>query len=305
MGYPLVFCSTLFFAMSNLYFMKGLRMRGLHEDKLVGVLISILINNLINLVVLGIFFIFHSFPKINTLSIFYFVMGGVFNSYVGRYLLFSCFENIGASRAGSLKISAPLFTVLIGILFLREQLSLQSFAGIGSILIGIYFLSQEPHSTSIMDRCQEESKDKKHLKGIISGILSGLFIGLGNIFRKLGVIYYPEPIVGVSIGSFAALMVVSVVLIVKNKTALLRSHVDRGLNAGFIMGGVSTNLALYSLFYALRYIPVSLANSIQASEPLFVILLSLLFFKEEENINRKVIISACAVILGSVLIVTA
>ena len=306
MGYWLVLLSTLLFAASNLFFLKGLNTNKISVDKYVGLFISILINNVTNIGIVGVIFIVGTAPIPNLSGIFFSAMGGLFTSFLGRYVLFSCIEKIGASMAGTLKITAPLFAVLIGVFFLKEQITLQAYFGITSILIGVYLISCG--SSKVIDNQCEEKAERLFqkdvlLKGVILGILSGLLFGVGNVFRKLGVTYYPYPILSVSIGSFTALIAVSFLLALQKKVPRLSSFFSSGLKSGYVSGGICTSLALYSLFYALRIMPVSLANSMQATEPLFIIVLAFLFFKNSEVITRKVILCSAIIIFGTILII--
>ena len=306
MGYVLALSSAFFFALSNLCFRRGLKNQGAGTDKQVGLLISILINNLANLFALGLLFLLKPLPSIDTRGIKFFAAAGILASFSGRFLLFSSIERIGAARATSLKITAPLFALVTGIIFLQEIPNIPSITGMGAILTGVFFVSREAQKN--LGRQDDSSNsvhfNTKHISvGLFLGILAGLSFGAGNVLRKMGVMHYSEPVVGVAIGSFAALIIVILHLIKEKKVPSLSSLFRKDLMGTFIPGGFMTSLALYFFFYSLQHIPVAVANSIELTEPMFIFLISYFFLQNEEVITLKVVLSYVTIMVGVIVIV--
>jgi drug/metabolite transporter (DMT)-like permease len=62
--------------------------------------VAILVNNIFNVLVLAVFFLFGTvYPPINLPALIFFAAGGFLTSFLGRVLLFSSIEYIGPSRA--------------------------------------------------------------------------------------------------------------------------------------------------------------------------------------------------------------
>ena len=101
------------------------------------------------------------------------------------------------------------------------------------------------------------------------GLLASLFLALGNLFRKLGVSAIPSSSVGVFVGSLSALSVLSVFLLITGPGILRQAlrHLDRD----YAVSGLSTSVALYFLFTSLQMIPLSIANSLTAAEPVYAV----------------------------------
>ncbi|MGE5607424.1 MAG: EamA family transporter [Bacteroidota bacterium] len=182
---------------------------------------------------------------------FYNVIASFLNSFAGRWALFVSISCIGASRAGILKIVTPLFAILGGLFLLRETISLQSWLGIMVVLAGIVCISVEttenedrlavdgPEATPARPNCSanntgsEVKKNTLPQKGIVLGLLASLFFAGGNVCRKLGVSYIPNPLLGVSVGSLVALLSAITLQLVRGKGAEL-TYALKNINVSYI-----------------------------------------------------------------------
>ena len=68
------------------------------------------------------------------------------------------------------------------------------------------------------------------------------------------------------------------------------------------MSGLSTSVALYFLFTSLQMIPLSIANSLTAAEPLFTLLLGRLLLGRQEKPTPALVAGALSTVLGAVLL---
>jgi drug/metabolite transporter (DMT)-like permease len=302
-GELLAVLAAAFFGFSSISIRRG-QMQG-NYDKLSGLFVSILTNNLINIMVLTVMLLLRfKFPPLNYQIIFLFAAGGMLTSFLGRALLFGSIEHIGPSRAGSLKIIAPVFTLLLGVFFLKEKLTLLALFGITLALTGAYLCSCE--QTEITDTKQEDHPAKKpglYRVGIMFALFSGLSFGSGNIFRKIAITSYGEPIIGVAIGSLMALLATLIYFAWKKRLHEIIPEVPSMLRGGgYFWSGIASSLALYTMFTALVFSPVSIVNSIQSTEPLFTILASYLLLKNSEVLSKRLVLSSTVLILGVVLI---
>ena len=176
-----------------------------------------------NIVAFTVLAILSLLPVFNLWGIFYFALAGVFTSFAGRFFLFASIERIGASRAGLFKISAPMFTIFLGIAILGEQLSTIDYVGSAIVLGGLYLLSASsdyskplPPPVGIVPYAKPQSNPFVLDLGIIYGVLSGLSLSIGHVFRKLGLLHIESPIVGVSVGSLVSLLCVTAYLLIKD-----------------------------------------------------------------------------------------
>ncbi|UMZ72497.1 EamA family transporter [Natranaerofaba carboxydovora] len=216
MGEFLAIIAAFLFAVSNIFANQG--MIKSDYSRYEGLFVSVVVNNILNLAILPFYILFMSVPSYNFHGIMAYIIAGFLTSFLGRYLLFECIERIKASRATVLKITAPVFTVILGVTVLNENLSPFELLGIAVVLIGVLVVSQDTQRFMNKNKSSEQNdnnKEKVKLNsvnyskakiGIILGILAGLSLGSGNVFRKLGTDFYGSPFLGVVIGSAVSLI---------------------------------------------------------------------------------------------------
>ncbi len=305
MGEFLSLVAAFFFGSSNVFVRQG----GLAQDltKYQGLMLTLLVNNAINLLLFPIFYFFLSPVSINLQGILYLIGSGFCTSFAGRILLYESIERIGASRATTVKITAPAFTVILGLFVLHEAVSSMALLGIFIVLMGILAVSRE--TEGMLSNGNVQQSDQAALKkGLIIGLLAGLSFGTGNVFRKLGVGFFPYPLLAVAISSFfslAFLLIFSAFFSQKVdiKTICCRKIFNTKSTMPYIHSGIMTSLALYTVFSALHFSPVTIVNSIAASESLATIFISSLIIRKSEMLNFKLVVSSIIVVLGIVLII--
>lgn len=300
MGEGLSLLSAAFIALYGILAKKGMSW----GDKELGALITLVVNNIFNLVILLLNNQWGTFALLPWEAVAFFCGAGLFTSYVGRLLFFNSIERIGPSRAGTIKVSTPIYTVLIGIFIMGETLSKLDLFGILLTLGGLFFVSYNPIPNGQTVLTMQKTKiETKILLGVTFGLLAGLSFSTGNIFRKMGMNIINAPVEGTAIGALIALLVSGIYLAGKGK--LNRGELGRILPGMkyFIAGGVLNSVALIALFYSLHYIPVSLSNVISSVEPIFLVAFSYLFLRKQEDLNLRLITGALCSVIGVILIV--
>ena len=74
-------------------------------------------------------------------AVVWFVLVGILGPCIGRVFNFIGVARLGAARATPLVNSAPLFTTLLAVVFLHEQITLRIFLGMLSVVAGVAFLT--------------------------------------------------------------------------------------------------------------------------------------------------------------------
>jgi transporter family protein len=90
----------------------------------------------------------------------WFAAVGVTGPCLGRLFNYMSVERLGAARATPLINSAPLFTTLLALVFLREYITVKIFLGILCIVGGIVVLTGQPRGKTRLVAVQPESLDK-------------------------------------------------------------------------------------------------------------------------------------------------
>lgn len=259
-----------------------------------GLYCSILVNTVINLAIFLVMLPAMKLPAVTAKGLLYLFLGGVFNSLIGRGMLFYIVSLLGASRAGVIKASTPMFALLCGIVLLHETIAPVKWIGIAAVLFGVLLIALEG------SRKSSEGWGKSSLKGVLVGLLGSLFLAMGNMFRKLGVSAIPQSAFGAFIGSISAFLVLTVYFLLSDPNMVPRTL--RRVDRDYALSGLSTSIALNFLFASLKLIPLSIANSLTAVEPLSTLVLSRIFLGKQEKLTVPLVLGAASTILGAVVL---
>jgi len=300
----------LFFSSGNLMARQGMK----KMNRTSGLLVTLLGNNLLNLLAVGILSAFSLLPGWNWVGIMYFAIAGALTSFVGRFFLFASMERIGAPRAALLKTSAPIFTVFFGTSLLGERLSMLDYVGSAVVLASLYLLSASPGElgqavappVGIVASVRQE-KPWKVEAGLVSGLLAGLFLSVGHIFRKLGVMHLASPVAGVAVGGLASLLCFIIYFGLKQGRSFIlwplgESFRLRDTCRGYLFCGALTSLAQFLFMFSLIHTSVAIASILASTENLFNLLLIAVFFRDDEPLTRRLVF-LCLLALSGVMLI--
>jgi len=279
-------------------------------DPMVGLFITIFVNNVINVFAMIIrYFILEPFP-INSAGFIFLVFAGVTNSFIGRGLLFVSVSMLGAARAGLTKATVPVFVLLGGVFILGERLGPWNWAGICIVLLGLFLMSFDTVYRDSKKQAQTNNDLKKRddrlffIKGIAFGLGAAFFMGTGNIFRKAGVILIPDTIFTVFLGSISALIACVITLLIQRKGRAMLLAI-KNIEFNYAMSGACASGALYTLVYALRLIPVSIANPISSTETLFTIFFVWIMKEgKKEKLGIQTFFFGVIMVIGTIILIT-
>lgn len=252
-------------------------------DTELGFIVAIITN-----VVLGaIFVLFRLFLDASRvgfdgLSFSAFVMAGVLNSYLGRFLLLNAVAKMGATRASAFVSTSPVFAAIFGWIFLDELMGLDRSFAIGMTLIGLVLLNYQRSGTE-----QSRNSAAPSVRAmLLLGLASSAAYGAGTAFRGVGVRLWSEPMIGTLIGALVGFFLQALVSARKRRELLPRLRLaDRtGLILYFCVGITGITAQALSIV-AMQYIPVAEVALITASTPLLVLPASLIFFPKRETVT--------------------
>jgi drug/metabolite transporter (DMT)-like permease len=290
MGEAIAFLSLLMFSFNVII----TKLAGSRLDVNVGFLISISVNVLFSGLLLGIFWLINGMPSgFHWFGFCMFVISGVFASYLGRSIYFTTIIRLGPSKASVFAVSSPLFTALIAWIFLGESLSAPEFAAVFIILLGLFLISYIPQ-TSV----KRVSMSGYFQPGVHLALFGSIAYALGNITRGMGIQDWNEPVLGGFLGAVAGL----ILQLLLNKQArklfsFLRGADPKGVRL-YAIGGILTISAQIAQIAAMHYMPISIATLITMSQPLLVIPLSYMLFKNQDGMNVRIVSGSLLVLLG-------
>ena len=217
-----------------------------------------------------------------------FVLIGLFRPFLSSNLSIAGTLYLGPTISSTLSSTAPFFGLLFGVLILGEALSLGTIAGTAAIVGGVALLARRGGASAATGW---------PLWALLLPIGAAVIRVTAHLLAKVGMETVPSPyfvgLVGYTISSVIAL------INNRRRRTPLRG-VMRERDAGwFLVTGVFYGAAVLTLNFALQAGELSVVAPVVSSEPIFVLILGLLFFRERQ-IDARVVSAVVLVVIGVV-----
>lgn len=301
MGVLFALLSSLVFATNNVIIKKG--SRGSKSNN--GFLITVLMN----VIILAIIFFSVLIIKLDTFQITwraipFFVLAGLCTTGLGRMTLYSSIQRIGPSQASAVRNTTPVFTAIFAIFILQEHIAY--IPGIGMVLLiggmmisGYSFFRAQSKNIST----EESQVNEKHQQwiGYALALFSAVVFGVGQGFRKQGLLIMDDAFFGAWLGSLTSLLFIIFIQITRGKIIEKIQEVKQEFNFDFFIAGVLTSLGPLFFFLAAMNMQISYVSAIAASEPLITTVVSALFIKNTETITPATWLTVAMIFTGTML----
>ncbi|MEF2292487.1 EamA family transporter [Virgibacillus dokdonensis] len=306
MGITFAILSACTFAINNVVVKKGI-MRDTHNDNglFITVIINIILLGLLCFIVIGIRGWNFEF---SWTAIFFFSLAGLCTTGIGRFTLFSSISYIGPSKASAIRNSTPIFTTLFALIIIKENIAFLPGVGMVLLLGGIInegiriSTSKTSKQEHIPNSFTVHSKKHQYL-GVGLALLSALTFGVGQGFRKQGLIETNDAFLGAWIGALASFIFLILYKTVRKEfTAAKLKKSFTTMNPFYLTAGVLTSLGPLFFFLAAQTMEVSYVSVIAATEPLITILISAAIFKGIESITIGTWLTIFIMLFGTILI---
>lgn len=221
----------------------------------------------------------------------YLSLSGITGIAIGDTLFFKSLQDLGAKTQVIFFLSGQILTMILSLLFLREQLTITQYTGATILLAGII---------TVTWGTQENHPDK--WRGILCGTLSIICFSTSIIMVKTAIAHVEIITATFYRMIFGTIFTLGYGIAARNIKSWIRPLSDKKLLSLFIL---NVTIITYGGFLlataAVKYISVTLASVLSTTEPLFVIILAYLITKEK--ITRREIIGTALTLAGLLLIV--
>jgi len=215
-----------------------------------------------------------------------FALVGLFFPAAVTLLTFEANRRLGPSVTGAVGSTAPLFAVLGAALFLGEALGVRELSATSLIVLGSVLLSGLQGA---------DTRAQRHGAMWLPWTAAALR-ALAQVLSKAGLTLWPNP--------FAAALLGYTVSSLAVWTATLGQPVTRKFHrrgaAWFAATGILNGVAVLCLYRALNTGTVILVSPIVATYPLFTLILSAIFLREERM--SKTLVGGVALIVTGVIV---
>ena len=272
----------LFTAVNLILLKKGLA----HGNPVTAIVISLAIN------VLSFWsFVFVVLPWDHILrpELFIFVLVGLIQPGGTRYLAYLSVEKVGVAVTAPLRATTPLFSSLMAIAVLGEQLTPAVGAGTALVVGGITLLSLREEKTGAWMNIL-----------VTLPLLSAFVAGSTQVIRKIGLAQITLPILGAAVTTGTSFLAVALSLTVSRKWPSL--DFNRQSLGYFILAGCAVTLGVASVYMSLYLSDVVIVAPLASLSPLYSLVLSAVFLREVEVITVRKVVAAALIVLGVVLI---
>ena len=220
----------------------------------------------------------------------YFIISGLIQPAIVRFMHYTGIVRLGASRAGPVRSVTPLFAIALAFTFLGERPEAAVYLGSLLSVVGVWFTSS---------RREGESEWKAiHLAYPLG---AAFLTAISQNFRKTGLLIMPNPYIATAVTITTSLVVFSLSLVA---TGQLRTTFqgDRKCLPFYGAAAVVSATAQLLGYIALSEGDVSVVVPLINTNPLFIVLFSALFLRDLETINARVAAGAVLIVTGIALI---
>jgi drug/metabolite transporter, DME family len=219
----------------------------------------------------------------------YFVISGCVQPLLARALFYEGITRIGVARAGPLRGTEPLFATIIGVTFLREEPGALVYMGTILIMTSLWLISG-----------QHDGAAKWRLLDTAFPITAALVSAISQSLRKQGLKILPDPFVAVAIVTTVSLVLFLIFVLITGRAKSLR--MERQGFSFFLAAALLATAAQVLNFVALGRGELSVIIPLLNTTPLFTVLLSVLFLRKVETVNRRIVFGALIMFAGIVTI---
>ena len=292
LGVIAAICSAVFMAAQRIT-----SRRGMVGEKSVSPTIGVFITMVVALGYFGLLII--GFGKagelfnVDRLTLISLGVAGIIHFVIGRTFSYHAFKYIGVNAASPYIAMNSFYAIVFSALFLSERPSVVSLLGACVILSGVLIITIfKPRLTS-----SDPVQQHQFRKGILCGVGAGLSFGSSAPLIRLGLKSGGTPIVGPFVSYlFALLVYVPIILLTENVNEL--KQLKLADVKYFFSSGLLVNTAHLARYFALSFIPVSIAMPLLSSNEVFSILFSRLLIKKYELFKRPIIVGVILTIIG-------
>ena len=223
-----------------------------------------------------------------------FIITGIVGTGFGRFLSYKGVDVLGASVNSSFIATHSVFAVILAYIFIGEKLTVINFAGIASVVIGLYVVSSS-------DGGNKSQKIK--FVHLLIPFLAAFFYGVGSVIRRFGFEFvFDIPIIYATlINEFTALILLSTYTVLKKDQVL--DSIDIYNYKKFTLSGIFNIFGTSSSFAALSFGPVYIGSTIGSTSTIITAIATYIFLGDIETVNKKLYTGGIAVVIGVILVV--
>ncbi|MCY4488786.1 MAG: EamA family transporter [Deltaproteobacteria bacterium] len=223
-------------------------------------------------------------PSVDTVAVYVFIVAGMLQPII-RLCTYTGVHRVGASRSSPIRSTHPMFGVFVAITVLGENGTVLVLAGVVSVVCGIVLITWKPAAEVRSFRWWE----------FLFPLTAALLAGIVHPMRRFALAISHEPLffaalVGiVSLACFLVYMPFSREPLVWDRRAMLP----------FIAAGTAETCGILLVITALGVGSVITVSPLVGISPLWVLLGTVIFLRDLEQVSLRTAVGAICVIAGT------
>ena len=276
--------NAFLFALHNILIKKALR----HSNPATGVISSLSINVVF---LWSVAILFVPLGSLTSASILIFVVVGFFQPGLTRLLTYKGIDTLGVALTDPIRASTPLFSAIMAIIFLGEQITLPIVIATFMIIGGITLLSWQGGSMKLVGSALY----------LWYPIAASALAGASQVVRKFGLAAVPHPFLAAAVTASSSLVVSVLTMRYVEKTQE-SWRMNRQCFWWYLAAGIVISFAMTCIYYALDLGKVSVVIPIASTGPLFSLILTAIFLRDVERVTVRIVLSAAMIVGGVALL---
>jgi len=276
--------NAFLFALHNLFTKKALR----YSNPATAVISSLLIN-IVFLWAMALLVV--PMANVTWASVLIFVGVGFFQPGLTRLLTYKGIDALGVAITDPIRASTPLFSAIMAIIFLGEDITLPIVVATFMIIAGITLLSWRSGSMKLLGSAVY----------LWYPIGASALAGASQVVRKFGLAAVPHPFLAAAVTASSSLVVSVLTMWYVEKTQETWK-MNRNCFGWFLAAGITVSFAMICIYYALDLGKVSVVIPISSTGPLFSLILTAIFLRDVERVTLRIVLSATMIVGGVALL---
>lgn len=218
-------------------------------------------------------------------------LSGIVGITIGDSLFFKSLQDLGAKTQVIFFLLGQILTMILSLLFLGELLSVEQYIGAFILLAGV-----------IVTTWGTQTNHQNKTRGILLGLLSMICFSVSAIMVKAAISDVPVITATFYRMVFGTIFTLGYGIASKNFTGWIHPLKDKKLLGLFVANVIVITYGGFMLsMAAIKYISVSLASVLSATEPIFVLMLAFLIMRERAT--KRELIGTVITLVGLFLII--
>ena len=226
-------------------------------------------------------------PRVDAAAVYVFIVAGMLQPII-RLCTYTGVQRVGASRSSPIRSTHPMFGVCIAITVLGESATMVVLAGVVSVVCGIVLITWKPASEVRSFRWWE----------FLFPLTASLLAGIVHPMRRYALSITHEPLFFAALVGIVSLICFLVYMPLSREPLVW----DRRAMLPFLAAGTAETCGILFVITALGIGSVITVSPLVGISPLWVLLGTVIFLRDLEQVRLQTVAGAICVIVGTVAI---